>query len=159
MINLPKNIEYIITDFDGVITDGFIYVSEDTTNQTKKISFKDVMGISLAVKNGYKVGIISGEDSAIIDFVTKKFNLEEVHKGIKDKAAVIQQIAEKYNIKTENIVYIGDDINDISALNLVGYPITVNNGNYKVKAVPNIQITECNGGDGAFREVIDGLLY
>ena len=158
MLELSREIKYIITDFDGVLTDGFLYLSEKNDEITKRISFKDIMGISLALKSGIKVGIISGEKTPIIDFVKNKFNLEEVHQGIKDKAAVISEIINRNQLSSDNVCFIGDDINDIAALNLVKFRITVPNANYKVKNVKDIQITEAFGGNGAFREVVDSIL-
>lgn len=158
MIKLPKDIEYIFTDFDGVITDGCAYISDLTGEISKKLSFKDVMGISIATKNGYNVGIISGESCGAIDYIKNKFNLEEVHCNIRNKQEVLMQIIKRKNLNPEKIIYIGDDINDINALKLVGYPVTVNNAVAKVKEIPNIQITSNDAGNGAFREIIDSLI-
>jgi YrbI family 3-deoxy-D-manno-octulosonate 8-phosphate phosphatase len=158
MLNINKNIKIIVTDFDGVLTDGYIYYSSVSDEEIKKISFKDIMGISLALKNNYKVGIISGEKNKIIDKVAKKFKLEDVHQGIRDKLSILKSISEKYSIKNDEICYIGDDINDISALEYAGTAVTVPEANYKVKQIPNILITEAHAGDGALREVIDSLL-
>ena len=116
------------------------------------------MAISIAIKNGYKVGIISGEKGSIIDYVANKFNLDEVHQAIRKKIDILQSIIEKLGLNRRNVVYIGDDINDIDCLNYVGFPITVNNAIKQVKEINNIQITEHNGGEGAFREIIDALI-
>ena len=159
MITLPKDIEYIITDFDGVITDGFVYIPNNSKDFIKRVNFKDVMAISIAIKNGYKVGIISGDSGSVIDYIKEKFNLEEVHTNIRKKAEVFEEIIKRNNLNPQKVVYIGDDVNDIDTLNMVGYPITVNNAVSKVKELPNIQITDSDGGNGAFREVIDALIY
>ncbi|MCQ2957361.1 MAG: HAD-IIIA family hydrolase [Candidatus Gastranaerophilales bacterium] len=158
MIKLPKDIEYIITDFDGIMTDNYIYIPNNSDNYTMRLNFRDIMAVSLAQKNGYKVGIISGEASNAVEYVKNKFHLEEVHTNIRKKIDVMHQIIEKYNLNPEKIVYIGDDVNDIETLNFVGYPITVQNGIDAIKAIPNIQITNRNGGEGAFREIIDALI-
>ena len=159
MIKLPKNIEYIITDFDGIMTDNYIYIPNNSDNYTMRLSFRDIMAVSMAIKNGYKVGIISGEHSSAIDYVKNKFNLEEVHTNIRKKIDVLNDIISRHKLNPEKIIYIGDDINDIDNLKFVGYPITVNNAINQVKEIPNIQITEKNGGEGAFREIIDALVY
>ena len=159
MITLPKDIEYIITDFDGVMTDGFVYISNNSKDFIKRVNFKDVMAVSIAIKNGYKVGIISGDSGSVIDYIKEKFNLEEVHTNIRKKAEVFEEIIKRNNLNPQKVVYIGDDVNDIDTLNMVGYPITVNNAVSKVKELPNIQITDSDGGNGAFREVIDALIY
>lgn len=158
MLNIDKDVKIIATDFDGVLTDGYVYYSSVSDEQIKKISFKDIMGMSLAVKNGYIVAIISGENSPIIDRLADKFQLEDVHKGIKDKLSVLNDISEKYQVPFSQICYIGDDINDISALEAAGIAVTVPDANYKVKEIENILITEANSGNGVFREVIDSIL-
>jgi YrbI family 3-deoxy-D-manno-octulosonate 8-phosphate phosphatase len=153
-----KKIKLIATDFDGIITDGFVYLSSEQSGEIKKVSFKDIMGMSLAVKNGYKIAIISGEKNNIIDKIADKFKLEDVHQGIKDKLSVILSLKEKYSLSFDEICYLGDDINDIAALENVGFAVTVPDANYKVLDVPNIYITKANAGNGAFREIIDLLL-
>ncbi|HSA06528.1 MAG TPA: HAD hydrolase family protein [Candidatus Gastranaerophilales bacterium] len=158
MLNIEKDVKIIVTDFDGVLTDGFVYFSSVSDEEIKKLSFKDIMGISIALKNGYKVAIISGEKNYIIDRLAAKFNLEDVHQGIRDKFSVLRSISEKYNIPLSEICYIGDDINDISALESAGVAVTVPDANYKVKKIPNILISTANSGNGVFREVIDSLL-
>ncbi len=159
MIQLPKDIEYIITDFDGIMTDNFIYIPNNSDNYIMRLCFRDIMAISMAKKNGYNVGIISGEGSSAIDYVKNKFNLTEVHTNIRKKTDVMNDIIRRHNLNPEKIVYIGDDINDIDTLKFVGYPITVNNAVSLVKDIPNIQITAHDGGNGAFREIIDALIY
>lgn len=158
MQNKLKKIKLIITDFDGIMTDGGVYISSVADEEVKKVSYKDIMGISLAVKNDYIVGVISGENSPIIDKIAKRFKLTDIHKGIKQKADSLNEIIKKYNLKPENVCYLGDDINDISALEIAGFAVTVPGANYKVKQLENIYITKSLAGDGAFREVIDLLL-
>lgn len=154
----PNNIKLIATDFDGIITDGFVYYSSNSFEEIKRVSFKDIMGLSLAIKNGYKVAIISGDKTPIIDKIAGKFKLEDVHQGIRDKLSVFLSLAEKYSLDLTEICYLGDDINDIPVLEKAGIAVTVPEANYKVKELPNIYITKANAGDGAFREVVDSLL-
>ncbi|MEI8389050.1 MAG: HAD hydrolase family protein [bacterium] len=158
LLKLKEGIKLIATDFDGVLTDGYVFYSSVSDEEIKRINFKDIMGISLAVKNGYKIAIISGEKNKIINKLADKFRLEDVHQGIKDKLSALQSIAEKYQLSQDEICFIGDDINDISALEWVGTPITVPEANYKVKDIKNILITTASAGNGVFREVIDSLL-
>ncbi len=159
MIKLPKDIEYIITDFDGVMTDGFIYIPNNSSNFIKRLNFKDIMAISIAQKHGYNVGIISGEKCTAIDYISQKFHLSEVHTNIRQKIDVIKDLIARMNINPQKILYVGDDVNDIETLKFVGYPITVNNAIQEVKAIKGIQITKNDGGNGAFREIIDALVY
>lgn len=156
MLNLPKTIKMIITDFDGVVTDNCVYINEDYT-MSRKLNFKDVMAFSILKKNGFKIGIISGEKNSAIEILAKKFEIEEVHQNIRNKIDVLKNIVEKYGLSKDEFVYIGDDINDIECLEYAKYKITVPHSVNKVKAVEGIQITESIAGDGAFREVADCL--
>lgn len=156
-LKLAKNIKLIISDFDGIFTDGGIYIFEDFQT-AKKLSFKDIMGVSQALKNGFKVVLISGEKSKAVDYMVNKFSDIDARQGIRNKLAELKSILELYSVKKDEVIYIGDDVNDIECLNYVGTSITVPNSNPKVKNVENIQITFSPGGDGAFREVVDALL-
>ena len=158
MINLPKTIKMVITDFDGIVTDNCVYISSNG-EMTRKLNFKDIMAFSLLRKNGYKIGIISGEANSAIEVIKEKFDVEEVHQGIRNKLEVINNIIEKYGLKNDEYLYIGDDVNDYDSLLQADFAITVPNAVEKIKNIPNIQITERTGGDGAFREVVDALIY
>ncbi len=157
MLNLPKSIKMVITDFDGIITDNCVYIDANG-NMTRKLNFKDVMAFSILKKNGYKIGIISGEGNSAIQVINEKFQLDEVHQNIRIKIDVLKSIIAKYNLNDDEYVYIGDDINDIESLNYAKNKITVPNAVDKVKEIDDIQITLKNGGDGAFREVVDCLI-
>lgn len=157
MLELSKTIKMVITDFDGVITDNCVYV-DSKGEMTRKLNFKDVMAFSLLKKNGYKIGIISGEANSAIEILKAKFDIEEIHQGIRNKLEVLNSIKEKYSLNNDEYLYIGDDVNDYDSLMNTKYALTVPNAVEKVKSIPHIQITTLNGGDGAFREVVDCLL-
>lgn len=156
MLKLPKTIKWIITDFDGVITDNYVYINDDYS-MTRRLNFQDIIGFNNLIKNGYEIAIISGEKNPAIELLTQKFNLKEVHQKIKIKIDVMKDIITKYNLSQEEYVYIGDDINDLDCLNYAKHKITVPHAVQKVKNVVNIQITEKESGKGAFREVADCL--
>ena len=147
----------VITDFDGVVTDNCVYISDDFS-MSRKLNFKDIMAFSILKKNGYIIGIISGEKNAAIEMLAKKFQIEEIHQNIRVKIDVLKDIVTKYNLSKEEFLYIGDDINDIECLNFAKYKITVPHSVKKVKDVEGIQITEKEAGNGAFREVADCLI-
>lgn len=156
-LKIPKTIKMIISDFDGVMTDSCIYVDEDL-KISRKISFKDIMGVSILRKAGIDLAFISGEINPLMDLLAERFNLKEVHQNIRVKIDILKLIVEKYDLKNEEFLYIGDDINDIDCLNFANTKITVPNSTHKVKEVKDIQITSETGGNGAFREVVDCLL-
>ena len=157
MFKLPKTIKMVITDFDGIITDNCVYIDSEG-KQSRKLNFKDIMAFSLLKKNGYKIAIISGEANSAIEVIKEKFQIEDVHQGIRNKLDVLKSIIEKNNLTKEEFIYIGDDVNDLESLTYAKYAFTVPNAVNKVKKIKKIKITKNNGGDGAFREIIDSIL-
>ena len=114
-LNLPDTIKFVITDFDGIVTDNCVYI-DSKGEMTRKLNFKDVMAFSILRKNGYHIGIVSGEKNSAIEIIAKKFKVEEVHQDIRVKIDVIKSIIERYKLKKDEFVYIGDDINDLESL-------------------------------------------
>ena len=155
-LKLPDTIKMVITDFDGVVTDNCVYISDDGII-SRKINFKDVVGFYLLKRNGIDVAIISGEKNSAIETIAKNLEIKEVYQNIREKLPVLKEIIERKNLSQEEYLYIGDDINDLECLNYAKYRVTVPNSTDKVKAIENIQITEYSGGTGAFREVADCL--
>ena len=158
MLKLSNKIKMVVSDFDGVFTDGSIYISEKNEVQ-KKLNFKDIMGVSLMLKAGIDFGIISGEKSNILNYFEDKFGVKEIHGGIRQKGIVLADIMQRYNLKSDEVLYIGDDINDISAFDLVDYKIAPKNLNPILSvSVEGLQITDNFGGNGAIREIADILV-
>ena len=110
-MNIPNNIKMIITDFDGIFTDNSVIVNADKSI-SRKVSFKDLMGVSILVKNGYKVGIISGEKNPIIEMIAEKFKLTEIFMDIRVKIDVLKDILKRNNLSVDEVIYGGDDVND-----------------------------------------------
>ncbi len=156
-LQLPNTIRMVVTDFDGVLTDNCVYINEDFT-MSRKLNFKDIMGVHLLRKNDFQIAIISGEKNSAIETLAKKFKIEEIHQDIRIKIDVLKSLIEKYSLSQEEYVYIGDDVNDLECLNFAKYKITVPHAVEKLKSAEGIQITENDGGDGAFREVADCLI-
>lgn len=156
-LQLPNTIRMVVTDFDGVLTDNCVYINEDFT-MSRKLNFKDIMGVHLLRKNDFQIAIISGEKNSAIETLAKKFKIEEIHQDIRIKIDVLKSLIEKYSLSQEEYVYIGDDVNDLECLNFAKYKITVPHAVEKLKFAEGIQITENDGGDGAFREVADCLI-
>ena len=148
----------VITDFDGIFTDNSVIVNADKSI-SRKVSFKDLMGVSILVKNGYKVGIISGEKNPIIEMIAEKFKLTEIFMDIRVKIDVLKDILKRNNLSVDEVIYVGDDVNDKECLEYVSTKITVPNANKKIKQIEGIQITSVDGGDGAFREIVDEIIF
>ena len=132
MLEIKNKIKMVVSDFDGIFTDGTIVVNQDGST-AKKLSYLDIMAVSMLLKNGYKFAIISGEKSAAIDYLVNKFDIVDVHQDIRLKAPVLQALMNKYSLKPHEVAYIGDDFNDIDSLNSVDNRFTVPNANFRVK--------------------------
>lgn len=155
-LNLPDTIKMVITDFDGVVTDNCVYIS-DNGDMSRKLNFTDVMGFSILKKNKFDIAIISGEANHAIEILSRKFDIKEVHTNIRKKIDVLKKIVDKYSLSEDEYLYIGDDINDLESLKFAKYKLTVPHAPQALKELAEIQITENDGGCGAFREVADCL--
>lgn len=150
---LPK---LILTDIDGVWTDGGMYYDQ-TGNEWKKFNTADSAGVLLCKKLNIKVGIITRERTEIVKRRADKLKLDYFVDGCLDKVAAATIIINELNINFSDVAFIGDDLGDIKLLKLVGLSGTPNNGIDYIKSFANI-ITEKKGGDGAFREFVETIV-
>jgi len=151
------NIKMLLTDCDGCLTDAGMYYSENG-DELKKFNTRDGMGFALLRERGILTGIITSEDVELNRRRAKKLKLDILENGCKDKYAKVLDLCKQHNISLENVVYIGDDINDIEALKYVGFSCCPADANGKVKAVCKY-VTKAKGGEGVIREVVEKLLY
>lgn len=151
-----KKIRMFLTDCDGCLTDGGMYYAE-TGDEMKKFCAQDGMGFRLLHEKGIICGIITGENVEIVRKRAQKLKLEILKLGVMDKLSVVKELCEEYQVSLEEIVYVGDDINDKEVLEAVGFAASVPNAIASVKEYVDYVATR-RGGDGAVREVIDYLL-
>ena len=151
-----SKIKLVAMDCDGVLTDGGMYYSENG-DELKKFNTKDGMGIGLLHKAGLITVIITGEDVDIVKNRANKLKIKEVHLGIKDKLKCMNEIIEKYHLSIDEVLYIGDDINDLNLLENVGISVAVADSLDIVKENADY-ITKAKGGKGAVREVAELVL-
>ena len=149
-------IKLILTDIDGVWTDGSMYYDQ-TGNEWKRFSTYDGAGVVKAHRNGIPVGIITGEDTKIVERRAEKLKVDYVFQGISDKLEVADNLCRSLGISLKEVAYMGDDLADIPLLKAVGYSAAPANAMPEVKEVVTF-ITEKKGGDGAFREFVDKIL-
>ena len=156
IIEKAKKIKWFVFDVDGVLTDGkIIYDSEG--KEIKMFCVKDGIGIHMLNMVGIKTAIITGRSSEIVEKRARELNITEVFQNSSNKLTHYNELKEKYNLKDEEILYIGDDIVDIPVLKRVGFGATVPSAPEEVKKYA-IYITNKEGGNGAVREVIDLVL-
>lgn len=149
-------IKMLLTDCDGCLTDAGMYYSEHG-DELKKFNTKDGMGFALLRQAGIKTGIVTGEKVDLNRRRSEKLKLDIFHEGCSDKVEVLQKICEEYQIGPENIAYIGDDLNDVGVLKLVGFSCCPADAVDSVKQVCKY-VAKKNGGQGVIREVVDLIL-
>ena len=151
-----KDIKLFATDVDGVLTDAGMYYSE-SGDELKKFNTRDGMGIKLLQAEGVLIAIITAEQTKIVARRAKKLGIAEVFQGAKDKVAVLTQLSERLMIPFEQMSYMGDDVNDLGALQIVGYAAAPADCVDQVRQVVHY-VCQKKGGEGAVREVIDMIL-
>lgn len=145
-----------LTDCDGCLTDGGMYYSEKG-DELKKFNTKDGMGLRLLHESGIITGIITGENMSLNRRRSEKLKIDVLMQECSDKAAGIARICKEYNVTPEDIVYVGDDINDIGAMEMVGLACCPADANAKVKEIAGY-IATAKGGEGVIREIVDMLM-
>ncbi len=150
---LPK---LIVTDIDGVWTDGGMYYDQ-TGNEWKKFNTSDSAGILWSRLNNIPVAIITGEDTEIVKRRAEKLKIEYVFLGVSNKTKVLEILMQEMGISWDDVAYIGDDVNDYLVLEKVGYSACPANAPEYIKEIVH-DVVPVKGGDGAFRAFVEKIL-
>jgi YrbI family 3-deoxy-D-manno-octulosonate 8-phosphate phosphatase len=152
-----SRIKLLLTDCDGVLTDGGVYYGENG-EELKKFNIRDGMGVE-RLRNfaGVATGIITGELSPSLIKRAEKLKITELHLGVKDKPAVFNEILSRLNLQPEEVAYIGDDTNDVEVMKLAGVAVCPANAISFVKDIASF-ICETKGGEGCFREFAERII-
>jgi len=156
ILEKARRIEFLLLDVDGVMTDGTIYIDADG-RETKAFNIYDGSGIHMIRKAGVRVGIITGRQSAIVDYRAQELGIAEVHQRVLDKIKVYDELLRKYDLQDFQMAYIGDDVIDLPILERAGLSVAVPNAHPDVRRRVD-WVTQKAGGSGAVREVTDLLL-
>jgi YrbI family 3-deoxy-D-manno-octulosonate 8-phosphate phosphatase len=149
-------VRLLCVDVDGVLTDAGMYYGPDG-EVLKKFNTRDGMGLARVREAGVAVAIISGEDNAIVHARAAKLKIDDVFSGISNKRGVVEHLCVRQNLTLDEVAFVGDDLNDLSALECVGLACAVADAAEPVKAIAHY-VTQHRGGDGAVREVCDFLI-
>ncbi|MFB6356385.1 MAG: KdsC family phosphatase [bacterium] len=151
-----RQLEMILLDVDGVLTDGGIYYdSED--REIKRFDVKDGLGIVMAQDAGLDLGIITGRASPMVKRRAEELGIEQIYQGQEDKPEALREIQQTRSLDDNEIGYMGDDLTDLAVMETVGFSCAPRDA---VKPVRNraLYVTKSRGGQGAVREWIDHLL-
>lgn len=149
-------VKLLALDVDGTLTDGGVYYG-DSGAELKRFHIQDGLGIVLAGFVGLRIAWITGRTSAVVERRAQELGVTTLRQGVKDKAVAMVELADQQRVPLTEIAYMGDDLNDLPALNRVGVPIAPANAVEEVRRIAQV-VTERSGGDGAVREAIDLLL-
>jgi 3-deoxy-D-manno-octulosonate 8-phosphate phosphatase (KDO 8-P phosphatase) len=156
LIKKFSNIKLLLTDVDGVLTDGGRYYA--TTGEIfKKFNTRDGMGVNILLRNNIKTAIVTKEKSKIVKKWARNMNIQKVYEGINVKETQLNKICNEFKVKPTQIGYIGDDVNDLGLLKLVELSACPNNAADLIKKEVNY-VCKNNGGNAAFREIVDHII-
>jgi 3-deoxy-D-manno-octulosonate 8-phosphate phosphatase (KDO 8-P phosphatase) len=151
-----KNIKLLLTDVDGVLTDGGMYYDKNG-DIMKKFHTRDGMGVSLLKRNNIPTIVITKEKTIMVKQWAKKMNIEKLFDGILLKESLLEEICDVFHVSSNEIAFIGDDVNDLELMKKVGFSATPKDGIYQARKIANYTC-KSKGGEGALREIADLIL-
>ena len=152
-----ENIKVLALDVDGVLTDGTISFSQILHQESKSFHVHDGLGISLWLKNGKHVILISGRNAECVTIRANELGIKHVKQASKDKIADLSRFLLKIGCTPEEVCFVGDDVGDIAIMQHVGYAIAVHDAVKEVQEIAH-WITPRNGGHGAVRDAVEHIM-
>lgn len=151
-----NDIQLLLLDVDGVLTDGSITYS-DSGEQVKTFNSKDGLGLRLLMNSGIRVGIITGRKSKALKYRCENLGITLLYEGTSDKSAAFEKIIMETGIPAHKIAFVGDDLIDLPVMKKAGLSFCVSDAPDEVKHHSHI-ITIREGGRGAVREICENIL-
>lgn len=157
--SIYQPIKLFLTDVDGVLTDAGMYYTENG-DECKKFNAHDGMGLRILQEQGIKVGIVTSENTKIVERRFNKLQLDYLYQGKREggKLATVKEICQKEGISLAEVAYIGDDVNCFELLSSVGLAACPSNAVEVIKKIPNIICMQKKGGEGCVREFIEMIM-
>lgn len=154
-----QSIQLVLSDVDGVLTDGGLYFSE-TGDQFKKFHVHDGVGFLLLKQAGFKTGIITSENLQLVKLRAQRIQPDHLYMGVgfEEKLKTAELICQLENITLKQVAYIGDDVNCIHLLEKAGFAACPSDAVRAVQDIPGIHVLQKTGGHGAFREFAELIL-
>ena len=151
-----QQIQCILSDVDGVLTDGGILFNNEGI-ETKSFHIRDGLGIKLWQRAGYQFGILTARTSHIVKVRSAELGIKIVRQGFEEKLPIAQQIMAELKVDPAEVCYIGDDLTDLPVMRHVGWSVAVADAVSEIRDHAD-QVTKAAGGCGAVRELIEYLL-
>jgi 3-deoxy-D-manno-octulosonate 8-phosphate phosphatase (KDO 8-P phosphatase) len=155
-VKKARHVKAIFFDVDGVLTNGKI-IYDESGKEVKEFNVKDGLIVGYLKKSGIVVGAISGRESEAVTKRCAELKVDFCHQGIMDKGSVCEKLMKHYKLKSRQVAFIGDDINDLPVFKLVGFRICPSDALHYLKTRVDM-VTNCKGGGGVLREVADLVL-
>lgn len=156
ILALAANVELVIFDVDGVLTDGRIILGPEK-QEFKHFDVRDGLGMVMLRKSGVPIAIITGRESAVVDRRMQELGIDLVFQGRSNKLATFEQLLANLGVAPSSVCYVGDDLPDIPLLRRVGLPVAVADANWRVHEFA-AYVTAANGGRGAAREICELIM-
>jgi 3-deoxy-D-manno-octulosonate 8-phosphate phosphatase (KDO 8-P phosphatase) len=156
ILALFKPITTFVFDVDGVLTDGTVQLLPNG-EQSRKMSIRDGYALQLAIKKGYRIAIISGGRSESVVSRLQGLGIKDIYTGITDKQEKLQDYVFEHDLRWEEVIFMGDDIPDYRAMQLVGLPVCPADAAPEIKSICRY-ISPVSGGMGCVREIIEKVL-
>ena len=153
---IMNDITTFVFDVDGVLTDSSVFVTNEG-EILRTMNIRDGYAMKAAVESGYNVCIISGGSNEGVRVRLRNLGIKDIHLGSPDKVETFKEYIELNDIKTEQVLYMGDDIPDYHVMKLVGLPTCPQDASPEIKSISRY-ISHINGGKGAARDVIEQVM-
>ena len=150
------DIRLIISDVDGVWTDGKIVYAGDRT-EIKAFNVRDGLGVKLAQRAGITVALLTSRRSQALERRAKELGITEIHQGAANKLEAAERLAQRLGVPFEQILYAGDDLPDLAPMTRVGISAAPADAAPEVRGIATWKLASA-GGAGAFREIVERLL-
>ncbi|MDQ2718691.1 MAG: HAD hydrolase family protein [Bacteroidota bacterium] len=151
-----KLIKTFVFDMDGVLTDGNLLVDHEN-NWLRQMNIRDGYALQLAAKSGFNIIIISGSNSSQVSERLNKLGITNVFMDVQDKEKLLKELAFKKELALSEILYMGDDIPDLSCMRIVGISACPADATFEIKEIASY-ISPARGGCGCVRDVIEKVL-
>ncbi len=150
------SINTFILDVDGVLTNGSVHITE-TGNLLRSMNIKDGFALQYAIKQGFNIIVITGGKSEGVKLRLEKLGITDVHLGVSDKLACLQEILTAKNVSLDECIYMGDDLPDLEVMKMCGIKSCPSDAVWQIKEIADI-VCKAKGGDACVRELIEMVL-